>query len=1055
MKSLFLALAFVLAVGIAVAQIKPNRQAGDYIAAAYNYDVDSVSGSGLGGPYTFTQAACTQALPFANSRNLNPFNTNASVLVQDTTQANTETVAFISLSTSSGYCVLQLAVTKPHISYHIRSGTFGLQEAINDATATGGGNVVVDTQWGGTTAMITNAAGNSNVSVSDNRTGTVLYVWNGSNYVPGGGGGGTPGGSPNQIQANLSGAFGGIPYGVLGQVLTSNGNGALATFQPVSPGNLPSQLGATPGSVLNTNGTAASWQAKPVCDTRDVFGADLGAQINACDAQLGATPGEIWATGGGAVTTQVVVSGGHVLRVFPSVLTNAFAQRVPLILLKDHSRLICQSWDAIIQESSNAANTIPVIVAPFNNGTANENLAAASTDITTEGCHFQGANPNAGTSFAGAISLGNCTNCKVLRPWFDGIQSIGLEIGSTSSGGNFADSVEAAGGKVNGNQAVGIAVINGKNLDIHDWSFRLPGNGSAASIDVEPNLATDYAQTINIHDNTMDFTDAAFSASYFCITLQSGASNREHQGNVKVYNNNCTGGTLAQGTGGITNGITAVGSGGVVYNPEIYGNTIQHSIQGAIVLSNTVGAVVRNNKVICGLNFIVPPVYAIWLEGGDTDSKVFGDVVAPDSSCPGIAWPNNSVSTLGESGASNARNIFWDNQAAGGVTVIGTGSYNLDYQDLAGYKTISAKGLGITAPVTGGLAVTTIPAPANLLQLGSQSGSLASATYFWKVTGVNQFGETTPSNETTLLVNASSAVRLSWDPIPGVTSYNLYRGTVTNTEILCVTGIVDTIFLDPGGQSCSGALPVANTTAGIQVSNLTVSLPVCTDASKNFSSTCTTPFTTLFATPPPLGSSTPNVVHATTLDATSGITAISDGVHAGITSVLGNTTAPSIPSNSFGFIGPNSASFTSYFIQCPSTAPAANTVMLLQAPSSNVSACTFVLALATPTPAPGTTITLAAPKGVAICTGTCTVTIPVPAAGYEFCVYNDDNVATVITLAALGSSARYENTARTAYGTAGTGTFTSGGAAADGICIKGRDATHYLTTSSSGTWTAH
>lgn len=98
--------------------------------------------------------------------------------------------------------------------------------------------------------------------------------------------------------------------------------------------------------------------------------------------------------------------------------------------------------------------------------------------------------------------------------------------------------------------------------------------------------------------------------------------------------------------------------------------------------------------------------------------------------------------------------------------------------------------------------------------------------------------------------------------------------------------------------------------------------------------------------------------------------------------------------------------------------------------------------------------TFTAPTGYFVCTTTCTVTPPVPAAGYQFCVMNDDNVSTVITLGAIGSSARYENTARTAYGTAGTGTFTSGGAAADMVCIVGRDSTHYLTTTFKGTWTA-
>lgn len=102
----------------------------------------------------------------------------------------------------------------------------------------------------------------------------------------------------------------------------------------------------------------------------------------------------------------------------------------------------------------------------------------------------------------------------------------------------------------------------------------------------------------------------------------------------------------------------------------------------------------------------------------------------------------------------------------------------------------------------------------------------------------------------------------------------------------------------------------------------------------------------------------------------------------------------------------------------------------------------------------GTSVALTAPRQYYICTSTCTVTPPVPVAGYEFCVMNDDNVATVVTLAALGSSAMYENTARTAYGTAGTGTFSSGGAVGDKVCIIGRDATHYLTPSYNGVWTA-
>lgn len=102
-----------------------------------------------------------------------------------------------------------------------------------------------------------------------------------------------------------------------------------------------------------------------------------------------------------------------------------------------------------------------------------------------------------------------------------------------------------------------------------------------------------------------------------------------------------------------------------------------------------------------------------------------------------------------------------------------------------------------------------------------------------------------------------------------------------------------------------------------------------------------------------------------------------------------------------------------------------------------------------------TSVTLAGPSAFAVCTSTCTITVPVPVAGYQFCVLNGNNVSTVITLAAIGSSARYENTARTAYGTAGTGTLVSGGAAGDKVCILGLDSTHYLTVGYQGTWTAN
>ena len=79
---------------------------------------------------------------------------------------------------------------------------------------------------------------------------------------------------------------------------------------------------------------------------------------------------------------------------------------------------------------------------------------------------------------------------------------------------------------------------------------------------------------------------------------------------------------------------------------------------------------------------------------------------------------------------------------------------------------------------------------------------------------------------------------------------------------------------------------------------------------------------------------------------------------------------------------------------------------------------------------------------------------PFPA-GYQFCARNANNVATVITFSAIGSSARYQATAKTSYGTAGTGTLVSGGTVLDQMCLVGKDSTHYDIYSYAGTWTAN
>lgn len=73
----------------------------------------------------------------------------------------------------------------------------------------------------------------------------------------------------------------------------------------------------------------------------------------------------------------------------------------------------------------------------------------------------------------------------------------------------------------------------------------------------------------------------------------------------------------------------------------------------------------------------------------------------------------------------------------------------------------------------------------------------------------------------------------------------------------------------------------------------------------------------------------------------SGLTAASDGVHAGAVELIGNTTAPAIGSNTAGWLGPNSASFTAYGLQLPSANPSSGQVLNCGTPSSGVSTCSW------------------------------------------------------------------------------------------------------------------
>lgn len=154
-----------------------SQVAGVFVAANYGkWSTVIQQGNASAGAATVSVANASITLP--DGRVITPFATNAPLYVD--IGANQDTVTPSAVSGGkyppASYSPSQMFITATFTFTHgqgtlVRSGTFGLQEAINDAFAQGGGVVVVDNTWKGTTAMITTATGTlpAGVTIQDNR----------------------------------------------------------------------------------------------------------------------------------------------------------------------------------------------------------------------------------------------------------------------------------------------------------------------------------------------------------------------------------------------------------------------------------------------------------------------------------------------------------------------------------------------------------------------------------------------------------------------------------------------------------------------------------------------------------------------------------------------------------------------------------------------------------------------------------------------------------------------------------------------------------------------
>lgn len=124
--------------------------------------------------------------------------------------------------------------------------------------------------------------------------------------------------------------------------------------------------------------------------------------------------------------------------------------------------------------------------------------------------------------------------------------------------------------------------------------------------------------------------------------------------------------------------------------------------------------------------------------------------------------------------------------------------------------------IGIGAAGIAGIAFEQLLPPVqSALATAASGGTITAGTYKYIVTAINANGETSQSNEQTIVTTGStSTVTVTWLTVAGATGYKLYKtaaGGATNTELLYKTvGLVLTdIDTTPGAPA--GALPTSNT----------------------------------------------------------------------------------------------------------------------------------------------------------------------------------------------------------------------------------------------------
>ncbi len=133
------------------------------------------------------------------------------------------------------------------------------------------------------------------------------------------------------------------------------------------------------------------------------------------------------------------------------------------------------------------------------------------------------------------------------------------------------------------------------------------------------------------------------------------------------------------------------------------------------------------------------------------------------------------------------------------------------YPPRAVFIPVSPVGVAGSVPTVGTARVATA-IPSGVTAVGSAAGgTLAAATYYYKVVSIDAQGTTIGSSEVSAVTTGTtSSVTIAWTAAPGATSYRVYKGTAAGAESSYFS-TASLNYIDTGVAGTAGTVPGAST----------------------------------------------------------------------------------------------------------------------------------------------------------------------------------------------------------------------------------------------------